>query len=99
MRLLLCKSYEMPPSAGASKGPGGYGSEARQKQSASAVSAGLAVGADARYERPGAVARRPARAGLARRARPVRPPHVRASRRLALRTRPGLALRASAGLL
>src|SRR5882724_871677 len=65
MQLLLCKSYEMPPSAGASKGPGGHGNEARQQQDHGGVAAGLVLGVDARHQCPGPVAGRAARAGLA----------------------------------
>src|SRR6266849_769474 len=99
MRLLLCKSYEMLPRAHPSKGPGGHGNEARQKQDPSAVCAGLAGGADARHQCSGAVAGRETRAGLARRAAPLRPSAVRASRGLAFRPGSGLAIRASTRLL
>src|SRR5882672_5097124 len=98
MRLLLCKSYEMPPNAVPSKGPGGYVNEARQTHNLAGVGAGLAVGADARHERPGAVAGRETRAGLARRPHPLRASGVRPSR-LALRQGPRLAIRASTRLL
>src|SRR5262245_63037934 len=100
MRLLLCKCYEMPPSARASKRSGGHGNEARQRQDRQALHAGLAVGIDARRARAGPVARRAPRARLARRPRAVRPSYVGAARRrLALRPGPGLARRASPGLL
>src|SRR5215471_12309969 len=58
MRLLLCKSYEMPPRPDPSNVPGGDEHEARQKQGPAAHHAGLAVGFDVRHRRPGAVARR-----------------------------------------
>src|SRR5262245_21179819 len=95
MRLLLCKSYEMAPTAASSNGPGEYGNEARQTQDPRGVHAGLAVGFVARSYRPGAVARRAARAGLSRRPHPLRAPRARPSRGLALRPGPRLAIRAS----
>src|SRR6266436_2052925 len=64
MRLLLCKPYEMAWRPGSSKAPGGYANEARQKQNPQDVHAGLAVGFDLGYHRPGAVARRQTRAGF-----------------------------------
>src|SRR5262249_5813773 len=99
MRLLLCKSYEMPPSAGASNGPGGDDNEARQRQDPGDFDAGLAVGFGPGRERPGAVAGGAARAGRTRRSRPLRAPGSRPSRRLAFRSGPWLAVRASPRLL
>src|SRR5215510_3110525 len=55
MRLLLCKSYEMPPSAVPSNGSGGYENEARHTQDPRGFD-GLAVGFGLGRERPGAVA-------------------------------------------
>src|SRR5215831_13016586 len=95
MRLLLCKSYEMAVGADPSNGPGGYVNEARQTQDPRGVHAGLAVGVGACPQRPGAVARRAARAGRARRPRALRAPGVRPSRRLAFRPEPRVAIRAS----
>src|SRR5689334_3596622 len=98
MLLLLCKSYEMAPRPAASKGPGGDEYEARQEHDLSAVHAGLAVGFDLgheRHDRPGAVARRAPPARFSGRARA----DVRPSRRLAFRSRPRLAVRASPGIL
>src|SRR5258708_6853524 len=55
MRLLLCKPYEMAWRPGSSKAPGGYANEARQKQNPHNVHAGLRVGFDFLYHRPGAL--------------------------------------------
>src|SRR5215510_3808591 len=99
MRLLLCKSYEMPPSAVPSNRPGGYEHEARQEQDPRDFDAGLAVEFGPGRERPGAVAGRAPRAGRARRPRPLRAPGSRPPRRLAFRSGPRLALRASPRLL
>src|SRR5215831_16507944 len=97
MRLLLCKSYEMPPSAVPSNGSGGYENEARHTQDPRGFDAGLAVGFGLGRERPGAVAGRAARSGRARRSRPLRASGGRPSRGLAFRPGPRLAIRASTG--
>src|SRR5262245_62581135 len=94
MRLLLCKSYEMPACAVPSNRPGGYENEARQEQDPRGVDAGLAVGFGPGRERPGAVAGRTARVGRARRPRPLRAPDSRPPRRMAFRSGPRLAIRA-----